>query len=836
MAERCPRCDDRAIEYDPSGACFVCQTCGFVPREQSLVTQEEAAQAQGGTEAQQQGAAAAYGGPAGAAAEYAATTKRARYADEAGPSGSGAAPRAARRRGEVDELEVLAGVLRLPRGVAQAAGGFLARLHAAADDQRKQRAAAREAAAEAEAASELLELQAGSGPVSSAAPASDAAASDAAASSLRFDGLGADSEGDEELAEDECKDGDEGAAAAGAAAPAPARRRCVPVTGGAGGRARLGCLLWLAARCEGAALSLAEVAAATQTDMYRLGEVARQYASFLGLALPPTDVERFVGRMAADMALQLAAEGGRGAGEEGGEGTEWGGGGRGAVLSAAQLAAHPLVARSRALAGLAVRRGWHEGRTPRTVAGAVLSLVADSLAASGVEGLPPLRPARLAAHAMCSPGQLAEHKHQLVALLLRLAAPLPFAPLLRPGNLPAHLEVVLAAERAGLAGGEGGTGDEGDAGENVPAEAEGPTDDTLPLRIAAIFIILTTGLIGGLPPLFLKIFRDPTSAVTQLVRSFAAGVILALALVHIIPEAVTEMEGLGGIEYPIGGVCVLFGVVLMVLLEHLAHLMHGDGGDGHKHGAARALRPDAADSGWSEGASPLKAVSSLKVIPAVGDVEADPTPGAGACKGDHAHSHHAGAVAEAASEHTHVCVSRGPASNWLSSAASDVIGTARDQIVAMLFELGCIFHSFIIGLSLGVNQTDLTEVRSLLIALAFHQWLEGISLSSVIIRGGFSRLKGCGMVVLYSLTCPIGIAIGIAIASSYDGESERARGIQGAFNGVSGGMLLYISLVQLVAEDMSLMLPGRNSALIRMGCSLALALGAASMCILAIWA
>ena len=89
---------------------------------------------------------------------------------------------------------------------------------------------------------------------------------------------------------------------------------------------------------------------------------------------------------------------------------------------------------------------------------------------------------------------------------------------------------------------------------------------------------------------------------------------------------------------------------------------------------------------------------------------------------------------------------------------------------------------------LGVNQTDVTEVRALLIALSFHQWLEGISLASVVNSGGFGTIKGLAMSLAYSLTCPIGIAIGMAIAASYDGESEMARGVQGAFNGVSGGM------------------------------------------------
>lgn len=53
------------------------------------------------------------------------------------------------------------------------------------------------------------------------------------------------------------------------------------------------------------------------------------------------------------------------------------------------------------------------------------------------------------------------------------------------------------------------------------------------------------------------------------------------------------------------------------------------------------------------------------------------------------------------------------------------------------------------------------------------------------------------MILTYSLTCPVGIAVGMAIAETYDPDSTRSRGVQGAFNGVSGGMLLYIALVQV---------------------------------------
>ncbi|KXZ44706.1 hypothetical protein GPECTOR_63g33 [Gonium pectorale] len=288
------------------------------------------------------------------------------------------------------------------------------------------------------------------------------------------------------------------------------------------------------------------------------------------------------------------------------------------------------------------------------------------------------------------------------------------------------------------------------------------------------------------------------------------------------------MIGLGGIEYPLGGTCVLFGIALMVLLEHTAHIMHGSAskaasnhacskngdGAGHHHVGAVPAASDEPDAG----AVALKAMIS--------------SPLAGASSAGLMTSE----SGEPAAGHSHVCVSRGSASNWMAATAVEAMGSLRLKVVAGLFELGCIFHSFIIGLSLGVNQTDLTEVRSLLIALAFHQWLEGISLASVVIRGGFSTWKGAAMILTYSLTCPVGIAVGMGIAETYDEESERARGVQGAFNGVSGGMLLYISLVQLIAEDMGRLVPGRDSARSRLGAFVALCGGAASMCLLAVWA
>ena len=49
-----------------------------------------------------------------------------------------------------------------------------------------------------------------------------------------------------------------------------------------------------------------------------------------------------------------------------------------------------------------------------------------------------------------------------------------------------------------------------------------------------------------------------------------------------------------------------------------------------------------------------------------------------------------------------------------------------------------------------------SEALALLIALCFHQALEGIALGSTMVRAGFSLSKSCIMIVTYAMTTPIG--------------------------------------------------------------------------------
>ena len=91
------------------------------------------------------------------------------------------------------------------------------------------------------------------------------------------------------------------------------------------------------------------------------------------------------------------------------------------------------------------------------------------------------------------------------------------------------------------------------------------------------------------------------------------------------------------------------------------------------------------------------------------------------------------------------------------------------------------------------------------------------------------------MALFFSLTTPVGIAIGIGISKRYDENSTTALIVEGIFNAASAGILIYMSLVDLLAADfMSPKL--QSNGRLQIGANVSLLLGAGCMSLLAKWA
>ncbi|ORX48362.1 Zinc/iron permease [Piromyces finnis] len=121
------------------------------------------------------------------------------------------------------------------------------------------------------------------------------------------------------------------------------------------------------------------------------------------------------------------------------------------------------------------------------------------------------------------------------------------------------------------------------------------------------------------------------------------------------------------------------------------------------------------------------------------------------------------------------------------------------QIVFYLVELSVAVHSFLIGFSFGLTSVD--KIIPLTFALLFHQLFEGMAISSIFLEAKFTRIKPyLVMIALYTMIFPIGAFLGIVIRESFNDNDPASIGIQGCIDIIASGILIYDSLVNILAN------------------------------------
>ncbi|KAG5242331.1 zinc transporter protein [Salix suchowensis] len=152
----------------------------------------------------------------------------------------------------------------------------------------------------------------------------------------------------------------------------------------------------------------------------------------------------------------------------------------------------------------------------------------------------------------------------------------------------------------------------------------------------------------------------------------------------------------------------------------------------------------------------------------------------------------------------------------------------------IVLELGIVVHSVIIGVSVGASASPKT-IKPLVAALSFHQFFEGIGLGGCITQAKFKTKTIVTMGLFFSLTTPVGIAVGLGISNVYNESSPNALIVEGIFNAASAGILIYMALVDLLAADFMHPRVQSNGAL-QLGVNVSLLLGVGCMSLLAKWA
>ncbi|XP_073129669.1 probable zinc transporter 10 [Henckelia pumila] len=317
----------------------------------------------------------------------------------------------------------------------------------------------------------------------------------------------------------------------------------------------------------------------------------------------------------------------------------------------------------------------------------------------------------------------------------------------------------------------------------------------LPLKIIAIASILVTSMIGVCLPLVTRSIPalSPERSLFVIVKAFAAGIILATGFMHVLPDSFDMLSSPclkdnPWHKFPFTGFVAMLSAIVTLMIDSMATSLYSQNNK-----------------------------SGVVVLPTAESRDQEM-----AAAADHDHESHF---------HGHHGHGAGKLINHVEAAGSQLL---RYRVIAMVLELGIIVHSIVIGLSLGASNNTCT-IKGLVAALCFHQMFEGMGLGGCILQAEYGLLKKAAMAFFFAVTTPFGIALGMALSSTYKENSPRSLITVGLLNASSSGLLIYMALVDLLAADfMGAKLQG--SIKLQIKSYAAVLLGAGGMSLMAKWA
>ncbi|KAE8354607.1 ZIP zinc transporter-domain-containing protein [Aspergillus coremiiformis] len=354
------------------------------------------------------------------------------------------------------------------------------------------------------------------------------------------------------------------------------------------------------------------------------------------------------------------------------------------------------------------------------------------------------------------------------------------------------------------------------------------SDYNLPLHVGGLFIILSVSTLACAFPVLAVWFprlRIPSSGLF-FVSHFGTGVLIATAFVHLLPTAFQSLNDpclskFWTKDYPqMPGAIALAGVFLVTTIEMVfspaRHCCRG---------GTRGLDSPAYVSGGGEEVASMEEVrvtdsttvgnekdrpAGLEPLPHLRDL--GPLIGRS--------SSISRAITQMGEDPERICrissapeAAQGRQETRMKSLSGDVerindnISLSPEQkhrkevMQVILLEMGILFHSVFIGMSLSVSVGS--EFVILLIAIVFHQTFEGLALGSRIAALDWPEKAAQPwlMSLAYGCTTPIGQAIGLATHTLYSPNSEVGLLLVGTMNAISAGLLIFASLVELMSED-----------------------------------
>lgn len=131
------------------------------------------------------------------------------------------------------------------------------------------------------------------------------------------------------------------------------------------------------------------------------------------------------------------------------------------------------------------------------------------------------------------------------------------------------------------------------------------------------------------------------------------------------------------------------------------------------------------------------------------------------------------------------------------------IPTLNDAISVLVLEAGIIFHSLLLGITLVVAGDSV--FITLFVVIIFHQMFEGLALGARIAglpsTTQLQKTKVFFLPLAFAFVTPVGMAIGIGVLQTFNGNDPSTIVALGTLDSLSAGILLWVGFVDMWAGD-----------------------------------
>eukprot|EP01087_Luapelamoeba_hula_P015458 TRINITY_DN4624_c0_g1_i1.p1 TRINITY_DN4624_c0_g1~~TRINITY_DN4624_c0_g1_i1.p1 ORF type:complete len:401 (-),score=65.70 TRINITY_DN4624_c0_g1_i1:24-1226(-) len=292
-------------------------------------------------------------------------------------------------------------------------------------------------------------------------------------------------------------------------------------------------------------------------------------------------------------------------------------------------------------------------------------------------------------------------------------------------------------------------------------------------RVGAFFgIFFLTSTFGFLPLLIQRFIRsdDLRDRLLSLGNSMAGGLFLGAGFVHLLGEAAATLSyelGETYESYPLAMILAPLGFLLAFFVEKVMLSGWNDAPADHHSENPYGTFVEERDSS-------LSTAEDFVVSDKAPIVQAEEA-----------------AIRHRKAEHSH---GGGDHDHAHMQALIDRPNSFLPYILVIVLS----FHSIFSGLAVGV-QRDVSSALPVFVAIISHKWIEAFALGVTLLRAKASFFTTIKLIGIFSLTTPLGIVVGVALASVIDGSAGNI--VTAIFTALAGGTFIYVAVVDILIPE-----------------------------------